>query len=77
MQEKKFMFIDDNYAIDEDLPTYLKSLLAELQGYYDNDDWIGFDCLLEVIEADIKSYRLNGSITEQQLDTLFRRYGLR
>lgn len=77
MDAKNFMFIDENYEIDENLPSHLLDYIDELEDYYKNDDWVGFDCLLESLEGTIKSYRLNGIITEKQLDVLFRRYGIR
>lgn len=75
--EKRFMYIDFKYPIDNSLPRHLLAYIRELEEYYDNDDWIGFDCLLEGIEATTKAYQLSGIITEKQLDTLFRRYGIR
>ena len=74
---KDFMYINENYMIDNTLPEHLLSYISELEEYYKNDDWLGFDCLLEGMEGTIKSYRLNGIITERQLDVLFRRYGIR
>lgn len=74
---KDFMYIDENYPIDTTLPKHLLDYISELDGYYESDDWMSFDSLLDALEGTIKNYCIEGRITEKQLDTLFRRYGLR
>ena len=74
---KDFMYIDESYPIDTNLPEHLLDYIDELEEYYKKDDWIGFDCLLEGVEGTIKSFYINRLITEKQLDILFRRYGIR
>lgn len=74
---KEFMYLDEEYPIDQGLPEFLLEKLGELEEFYQLDDWIGFDCLLEGIEATVKSYNLRGIVTNKQMDVLFRRYGIR
>lgn len=74
---KNYMYIDESYPVNQDLPQHLLSYIKELEEYYENDDWIGFDCLLESLEGTIKQYKLCGKITEKDLDNLFKRYGIR
>lgn len=76
MGAKQYMYINEEIPIDYSLPRHLLDYINELEEYYENDDWISFDCLLEGIEATIKSYYISGGITEEQKRNLFRRYGL-
>lgn len=76
MEAKDFMYINKNIPIDNTLPKHLLDYIAELEDYYEKDDWIEFDCLLEGIEATIKSYCISGRISEKQMRDLFGRYGL-
>lgn len=61
----------------EELPNILQRDIEELESYYYSEDFVGYDCCLETLEATTKQCCLHGNISEKQLDTIFRRYGLR
>lgn len=50
--------------------------IMELQEYYEADDWFHFDMLFDSVEVTAKAYYLNGRISRQELDIIFRKYGL-
>ena len=67
-----------NYVINrEELPKVLQRDIEELESYYHSGDFVGYDCCLETLEATVKQCCIHGSISGKQLDTIFRRYGLR
>lgn len=61
----------------EELPKVLQRNIEELESYYHSGDFVGYDCCLETLEATVKQCCIHGSISGKQLDTIFRRYGLR
>mgnify|MGYP000130945008 CR=1 FL=1 len=71
------MYRDDNYKINPAWPKRLLEMIAEMDEIYDNNDDFKYSLLEGVFESHIKAFRLNGKITEKDLDTLFRRYGWR
>ena len=70
------MYIDENIVSREDLPERLQQDFKELQKYYDADDWFMFDTLFEAVEATVKAYYLAGKISREDLNTIFRKYGI-
>ena len=70
------MYIDEQIELREDLPERLKEDFAELRQYYDADDWMSFDRLFEVVEASVKAHYYAGVISREDLDTIFRKYGI-
>lgn len=70
------MFIDEAVAVREDLPGELLDAFAELKDYYDKDDWFQFDMLFDLVEARSKAYYLAGKISREDLDSIFRKYGI-
>ena len=58
------------------LPAGLQSDFQELQEYYDAADWLQFDLLFEAVEASVKAYYLAGKISREELDLIFRKYGI-
>ena len=59
------------------MPKVLQRDIEELESYYHSGDFVGYDCCLETLEATVKQFCIHGSISGKQLDTIFRRYGLR
>ncbi|MDE5700308.1 MAG: hypothetical protein K2I96_23380 [Lachnospiraceae bacterium] len=62
--------------LSEDLSEGLQWDFKELQEYYDADDWFVFDTLFEAVEATVKAYYLAGKISREDLNTIFRKYGI-
>ncbi len=70
------MFIDENIHVREDLPKELINYFHELKEYYDAEDWFQFDMLFELVEARAKAYYLAGKISREDLDLIFKKYGI-
>lgn len=70
------MFIDKTVELREDLPDGLQRDFAELREYYDAGDWLHFDIFFEAVEASVKAYYLAGRISREDLDCIFRKYGI-
>ena len=70
------MFIDEAIDLREDLPEGLQRDFAELREYYDMGDWLHFDIFFEAVEASVKAYYLAGKISREDLDRIFRKYGI-
>ena len=47
-----------------------------MESHFPDNMW-QFDRNLEVVEAVTKNYALEGRITDEELDRIFKRYGLR
>lgn len=70
------MYIDETIELREDLPASLQSDFAELQKFFDADDWFNFDIFFEGVEATVKAHYLAGKISREDLDCIFRKYGI-
>lgn len=70
------MYIDDSIILREDLPLALLRDFAGLRGYYDKGDWFQFDNLFDVVEGSVKGYYHNGIISREDLNQIFRKYGV-
>ena len=70
------MYIDKEIKLRENLPDGLQRDFMELQEYYDADDWFMFDTLLEAVEASVKAYYLAGKISREDLNCIFKKYGI-
>lgn len=70
------MYIDENIDLPPDLPSGLQDDFKELQEYYNAGDWFMFDTVFEAVEASVKAYYLAGKITREDLNCIFRRYGI-
>ena len=70
------MFIDETIELRGDLPEGLQRDFEELQQYYEADDWFHFDIFFEAVEATIKAYYLAGKISREDLNCIFRKYGI-
>jgi len=70
------MFIDEAVDLREDLPDGLRRDFAELREYYDAGDWLHFDIFFEAVEASVKAYYLAGRISREDLDCIFKKYGI-
>lgn len=70
------MYIDKIISLRDDLADGLQRDFEELQGYYDIGDWFMFDTVFEVVEASVKAYYLAGKITRDDLNCIFRKYGI-
>lgn len=70
------MYNDQTIVLPASLPAGLQSDFKELQEYYDEGDWLQFDLLFEVVEASVKAYYLAGKISREELNLIFRKYGI-
>ena len=70
------MYVDKDIQLRSDLPVGLQHDFEELQEYYEADDWFMFDNLFEVVEASVKSYYLAGKISREDLNLIFKKYGI-
>lgn len=71
------MYLDTSISIDFPMPLSLANDVKDIEAaYYAGDDF-HFILKLEDLECIAKACAINGSITKQQLDAIFRRYGLR
>lgn len=70
------MLIDEAIDLREDLPDGLQRDFAELREYYDAGDWLHFDIFFEAVEASVKAYYLAGKISREDLNCIFRKYGI-
>lgn len=70
------MFIDETIELRKDLPEGLQHDFAELRKYYDAGDWFNFDIFFEGVEATVKGYFLAGKISKEDLNGIFRKYGV-
>ena len=72
----KIRYIDEKIRLREDLPASLQRDFQELQEYYDAGDWFMFDTLFEGVEATTKAYYLAGKISREDLNCIFKKYGI-
>ncbi len=70
------MYIDEKVKLRDNLPTGLQLDFEELQEYFEAGDWFMFDTVFEVVEASVKAYYLAGKITKDDLNSIFRKYGI-
>ncbi len=70
------MYIDEKIDLSDILPVSLQHDFEELQEYYDAGDWFMFDTVFEAVEASVKAYYLAGKITGDDLNRIFRKYGI-
>ncbi len=70
------MYLDKNYKLPENLPQDLINDIEEMESHFPDNMW-QFDRDLEVVEAVTKNCALEGRITDEELDRIFKRYGLR
>ncbi len=70
------MYVDEKISLRDDLPDGLQRDFKHLQEYYDIGDWFMFDTVLEAVEASVKAYYLAGKITREDLNCIFRKYGI-
>lgn len=72
----KIMYVDEQIILKDDLPDGLRRDFEELQEYYRAGDWFMFDTNLEAIEANVKAYYLAGKISKEDLNSIFKKYGI-
>lgn len=70
------MYNDETIALPVSLPTGLQNDFKDLQEYYDAGNWLQFDLLFEAVEASVKAYYLAGKISREELNLIFRKYGI-
>lgn len=70
------MYVDEKIKFNFILPEGLKRDFDELQEYYDAGDWFMFDTFFEAVEASVKAHYLAGKISIDDLNCIFRKYGI-
>lgn len=70
------MYIDEKISLRDNLPDGLQRDFKELQDYYNTGDWFMFDTVFEAVEASVKAYYLAGKISREDLDCIFKKYGI-
>lgn len=70
------MYVDKEVILRDNLPDGLQRDFKELQEYYDADDWFMFDTFFEAVEASVKAYYLAGRISREDLNCIFKKYGI-
>ena len=72
----KIMYVDEQIILKDDLPDGLRRDFEELQEYYSAGDWFMFDTNFEAVEASVKAYYLAGKISKEDLNSIFKKYGI-
>ena len=72
----RIMYVDEQIILRDNLPDGLQRDFIELQEYYNAGDWIMFDTVFEAIEASVKAYYLAGKISKEDLNSIFKKYGI-
>lgn len=70
------MYIDNTIELRSDLPDKLDKDFQVLQEYYEAGDWLNFDIYFEAFEATVKAHYLAGKISLEDLNMIFRKYGI-
>lgn len=70
------MYNDESMKLPDNLPEGLQRDFEELQEYYNAGDWFQFDLYFEVVQASVKAYYLAGKISREELNLIFRKYGI-
>ena len=70
------MYVDEQIFLRDDLPDELQRDFTELQEYYNAGDWFMFDTAFESIEASVKAYYKTGKISREDLNSIFKKYGI-
>lgn len=71
------MYLEENIKLDFHLPRRLQEEVQKTEEYYREGDEMNFLIWADRVEVTAKACCVNGSITEKQLDTIFRKYGWR
>ncbi len=70
------MYNDSTIVLPDNLPNGLQNDFKELQEYYDAGDWLQFDLFFEAVEASVKAYYLSGKISREEMNMIFKKYGV-
>ena len=70
------MYVDERISLRDGLPDGLQRDFKILQEYYDTDDWFMFDTVFEEVEASVKAHYLAGKISREDLNSIFKKYGI-
>lgn len=70
------ILINPEIKIDKNkLPQMLQEIIKQLEEYEKESKWIMYDGKFETLESVGKSLLLEGKITEEQYETLLKKYG--
>lgn len=72
----RVMYVDERISLRDGLPDGLQRDFKILQEYYDTDDWFMFDTVFEEVEASVKAHYLAGKISIDDLNCIFKKYGV-
>ena len=70
------MYNDSTIVLPDNLPNGLQNDFKELQEYYDAGDWLQFDLFFEAVEASVKAYYLSEKISREEMNMIFKKYGV-
>lgn len=70
------MYNDSTIVLPDNLPNGLQNDFKELQEYYDAGNWLQFDLFFEAVEASVKAYYLSGKISREEMNMIFKKYGV-
>lgn len=68
------MYINKDIIIDEDLPQMLREDIADLERMYETDNWMEYGRTLELFEATVKQFCLQGRISRETGFKLLEKY---
>ena len=69
-------YVDETIPIPDNMPKQLLELLDEIMEARERDDMANFDCLVQYLEANVKSWHLVGRISKKDALQLMDRFGI-
>ncbi|MDO5564026.1 MAG: hypothetical protein Q4F88_02195 [Eubacteriales bacterium] len=69
------LYIDPDILLPDNLPKGLKEDISNLEKYYNENNENEYWLQLDVVEFNTKAYQINGKISKNDLQLIFRKYG--